>query len=116
MVTSPNYSAAPAGPDKTGIVLPIRAQRSGAGSRADHQAGGPGPVGDTPAQARSVGRELPLARLLDNLKSALSGTGRTCLIAGEAGIGKTRLLQELLDRAQAYDCLVLSGKAQDYDH
>ena len=106
MVTSPNYSAAPAGPDKTGIVLPIRAQRSGAGSRADHQAGGPGPVGDTPAQARSVGRELPLARLLDNLKSALSGTGRTCLITGEAGIGKTRLIQELLDRAQAHDCQI----------
>jgi DNA-binding CsgD family transcriptional regulator len=116
MVTSPNYSAAPAEPDKTGIVLPIRAQRSGAGSRADNQAGGLGPVGDPPAQARSVGRELPLARLLDNLKSALSGTGRTCLIAGEAGIGKTRLLQELLDRASAHDCLVLSGKAQDYDH
>jgi DNA-binding CsgD family transcriptional regulator/tetratricopeptide (TPR) repeat protein len=67
-------------------------------------------------QARSVGRELPLAQLLDNLKSALSGAGRTCLITGEAGIGKTRLIQELLDRAPAHDCLVLSGKAQDYDH
>ena len=84
--------------------------------RPGHRVGEPGPPGAPAAQARSVGRELPLARLLDNLKSALSGTGRTCLIAGEAGIGKTRLMQELLDRAQAYDCLVLSGKAQDYDH
>ncbi len=67
-------------------------------------------------EARPVGREFPLARLLDNLKSALGGTGRACLVVGEVGIGKTCLLQELLDRARAHDCHVLSGKAQDYDH
>jgi DNA-binding CsgD family transcriptional regulator len=66
--------------------------------------------------AAPVGRELPLARLLDNLKSALNGSSRICVISGEAGIGKTRLLTELLDRARVHDCLVLSGKAQDYDH
>ncbi len=74
------------------------------------------PTADPSAQVRVIGRELPLARLLESLKSALSGTGRTCLITGEAGIGKTLLIQELLARARAHDCHVLSGKAQDYDH
>jgi DNA-binding NarL/FixJ family response regulator len=83
--------------------LPLRAPRP---ARA--------PADGPSAHARAIGRELPLARLLDNLKSALSGTGRTCLITGEAGVGKTLLIQELL--ARAHDCHVLSGKAQDYDH
>src|ERR1700742_4126305 len=68
-----------------------------------------------PAQPRSVGRERYLAQLLDGLKSALSGSSWASLISGEAGVGKTRLLQELLDRAQAHDCHVLSGRAQDFD-
>jgi DNA-binding NarL/FixJ family response regulator len=76
----------------------------------------PVPAGGPPDLARPIGRELPLARLLDSLKSALGGAGRTCLITGEAGIGKTRLLQELLSRARAHDCVTLSGRAQDYDH
>lgn len=63
-----------------------------------------------------IGRELPLAQLVDNLKYALGGAGRTCLVTGEAGIGKTRLLQELLERARGYDCHILRGKAQEYDH
>lgn len=65
---------------------------------------------------RPLGRELPLASLIDNFKIALGGVGRTCLVTGEAGVGKTRLMQELLERAEAYDCHILSGKAQEYDH
>jgi DNA-binding CsgD family transcriptional regulator len=67
-------------------------------------------------EGRPLGRELSLASLIDNFKIALGGTGRTCLITGEAGVGKTRLMQELLERAPAYDCHILSGKAQEYDH
>ncbi len=75
------------------------------------------PEGAGPAdEGRPIGRELPLASLIDNFKTALGGTGRTCLVTGEAGIGKTRLMQELLERARAYDCHILSGKAQEYDH
>lgn len=66
--------------------------------------------------APPIGRELALAQLLESLKLALSGTGRVCLVTGEAGIGKTRLLQELLVRVQAHECHTLSGRAQDYDH
>jgi DNA-binding CsgD family transcriptional regulator len=88
-----------------GAAVPIREQRLG-----------PVTDGYPGIMSPAIGREMPLARLLDSLKSALSGTGRTCLITGEAGIGKTRLLQELLARARAHDCHVLAGKAQDYDH
>jgi DNA-binding CsgD family transcriptional regulator/tetratricopeptide (TPR) repeat protein len=87
----------------SGTVLPIR------GRTAPRRR-------ESADERRPIGRELPLARLIDNLKIALGGTGRTCLVTGEAGIGKTRLLQELLERAQAYDCHILSGKAQEYDH
>ena len=74
------------------------------------------PAGDEfNAELRSVGRERYLAQLLDGLKCALGGSSWASLISGEAGVGKTRLLQELLDRAQAHDCHILSGRAQDYD-
>lgn len=66
--------------------------------------------------ARAIGRDLPIATLVDSLKQALGGARRTCLITGEAGIGKTLLLQQLLERARGYDCHILSGKAQEYDH
>jgi DNA-binding CsgD family transcriptional regulator/tetratricopeptide (TPR) repeat protein len=73
-------------------------------------------ISDQAAEGRPIGREVPLASLIDSFKIALGGTGRTCLVTGEAGVGKTRLMQELLERAQAYDCHILSGKAQEYDH
>ena len=66
-------------------------------------------------EPRSIGRERYLVRLLDGLKTVLSGSSWACLISGEAGIGKTRLLQDLLDRAQAHDCHLLRGRAQDFD-
>ena len=69
-----------------------------------------------PAGGRQIGRELALASLIDKLKAALGGAGCSCLVTGEAGIGKTRLVQDLLERAQDYDCNILSGKAQEYDH
>ncbi len=66
-------------------------------------------------EASAIGRELPLAQLLDNLKVVLGGAGRMCLVTGEAGVGKTRLLREFLVRVQPYECFVLSGRAHDYD-
>jgi DNA-binding CsgD family transcriptional regulator/tetratricopeptide (TPR) repeat protein len=94
-------------PGGSGSVL-ARSSRSLPGGRDDG-------LGNQ-AHARAIGRELPLAELIDNLKYALGGAGRTCLITGEAGIGKTRLLHELLERAQGYNCHILAGKAQEYDH
>lgn len=71
---------------------------------------------DATGPAQPIGRELALAAIIDALKIALNGRARTCLITGEAGVGKTRLMQEVLERARPYDCHILSGRAQEYDH
>ncbi|MEX0789291.1 MAG: BTAD domain-containing putative transcriptional regulator, partial [Actinomycetota bacterium] len=55
------------------------------------------PVTRTPI----VGRRQELARLLAGLDRAEAGRGGTVLVQGEPGIGKTRLVQELLSRAAA---------------
>jgi DNA-binding winged helix-turn-helix (wHTH) protein/tetratricopeptide (TPR) repeat protein len=52
-----------------------------------------GPV--APPNAEFVGREEELAWASRCFQDALSGNGRVGLISGDAGIGKTRLLQEL---------------------
>ncbi len=54
----------------------------------------------TPAQSRQteaafVGRQQELAVLTAALDDALSGRGRLVMLAGEPGIGKTRLAREL---------------------
>lgn len=114
MVTPTRSGASPAErPSDT--VLPIRRGWPAVSSPAGRKKTTPGRRGPAD-EGRPIGRELPLATLIDSLKTALGGTGRTCLVTGEAGIGKTRLLHELLERAQAYDCHVLNGKAQEYDH
>jgi predicted ATPase/DNA-binding SARP family transcriptional activator len=55
---------------------------------------GAGPLGQL-ALAPFVGREQELARLRTALDNALSGRGALVLLAGEPGIGKTRLAEEL---------------------
>jgi len=70
----------------------------------------------TPAQPRAedrrtfVGREPELEELLAGLGGALAGRGRLCLIAGEPGIGKSRLIEELVSRARERGAQVLVGR------
>lgn len=56
-----------------------------------------------------IGRVAELHQLEANLRAARGGEFRLALLSGEAGIGKTRLLEEFLDRARADDVLVLAG-------
>jgi DNA-binding CsgD family transcriptional regulator len=56
-----------------------------------------------------VGRAEELARLDGALADATSGTARALLVGGEAGVGKTRLLDEFATRAQTAGALVLTG-------
>ncbi len=51
-------------------------------------------------RARLVGRARELGELKAALDDVRSGAGRTVVIAGEAGIGKTRLLDELTAHAE----------------
>lgn len=57
-----------------------------------------------------VGRERELRELLAALDEAASGRGRLVLVAGEPGIGKNRLVDELATRARQQGAVVLWGK------
>ncbi|WP_395294272.1 AAA family ATPase [Kitasatospora hibisci] len=48
-----------------------------------------------------VGRGSEITELTDALRRAGAGSPQTVLIGGEAGVGKTRLLEEFLDRARS---------------
>jgi class 3 adenylate cyclase len=60
-----------------------------------------------------VGRQEELSQLEDALLSTNRGDGRFVLLAGEAGIGKTRLATELGKRARKLGCDVLWGSCSD---
>jgi DNA-binding SARP family transcriptional activator/tetratricopeptide (TPR) repeat protein len=67
----------------------------------------------TAAPAPLVGRQRELAALLEQLAAASAGRGRAVAILGEAGIGKTRLTEELGARAAPQDCRVLRAQAHE---
>jgi DNA-binding NarL/FixJ family response regulator len=56
-----------------------------------------------------IGRGPELERLERALAAATSGEPQVLLVAGEAGVGKTRLVAEFVTRATASGCQVLSG-------
>ena len=56
-----------------------------------------------------VGRAIELDRLSRALQQARDGRPTTHFIAGEAGIGKTRLVEEFIGRARAEGALTLAG-------
>jgi DNA-binding CsgD family transcriptional regulator/tetratricopeptide (TPR) repeat protein len=60
-----------------------------------------------------VGRAEELERLEVALAAAADGRGSTVLVAGEAGIGKTRLTAELAERARRGRATVLGGRCID---
>ncbi len=65
------------------------------------------------ASAAFVGRARELGELERVLDAARAGSGATALIAGEAGIGKTRLASELARRAGEAGFEVLLGRSID---
>ena len=56
-----------------------------------------------------VGREQQLSELEDALLDALRGSGGVVLLAGDAGMGKSRLAAELSERGERLSCTVLFG-------
>jgi len=63
-----------------------------------------------------LGRDLDLAVALEQLTRVEQGMPACLLVRGEAGIGKSRLVGELADRAQARGYPVVVGRADDLDH
>ena len=60
-----------------------------------------------------MGREREQAKLREHLDQMLAGQGGTVLAGGEAGIGKTTLVEDLGIEAEERGCLVLWGHAYD---
>ena len=71
--------------------------------------------GSSPGQAALIGRESELDRI-DAALVALDGCEPVYLtFEGEAGIGKTRLLEELRRRGDERGCVVLMGAAAEFE-
>jgi DNA-binding CsgD family transcriptional regulator/tetratricopeptide (TPR) repeat protein len=62
-----------------------------------------------------VGRQNELAGLRSALATAAKGQARTVLLSGDAGIGKSRLLAELVTYAESAGVTVLTGRCLDVD-
>ena len=60
-----------------------------------------------------VGRAAELTTLRAALTAAAGGRAATVVIVGEAGIGKTRLAEELVEQARALGATVLSARCYD---
>lgn len=60
-----------------------------------------------------VGRETEYAWLAERLGEAAEGSGGTVAVEGEAGVGKTRLVEEFLGYARSRGALVLSGRCYE---
>jgi DNA-binding SARP family transcriptional activator len=58
-----------------------------------------------------AGRDAELGALTDDLERALSGSTRIVIVLGEAGVGKTRLVEELLAVAVSRGCIALQARA-----
>jgi transcriptional regulator with XRE-family HTH domain len=93
-------------PDRVSFQAAARAGRVGGGWRAAQPPSAPAPLTVPAAAPALVGR----ARELVLLERHLAGEGSPLLLlAGEPGIGKTRLLQEAALRARAQGWTVLEG-------
>ncbi|OLF16155.1 helix-turn-helix transcriptional regulator [Actinophytocola xanthii] len=60
-----------------------------------------------------VARDRELGRLRAALEQSAAGTPAAVLISGDAGVGKTRLTEELAALAREKDALVLTGRCLD---
>ncbi len=60
-----------------------------------------------------VGRESEMKTLREMLKDVQIGEQRVVLISGEAGVGKSRLVEELLGDARVYDFLSLKSAGRE---
>src|SRR5215212_7921916 len=62
------------------------------------------------SRTRFVGRDGEYAWLAERLRETAEGTGGAVAVEGEAGVGKTRLVEEFLEYARSRGALVLSGR------
>jgi ABC-type transport system substrate-binding protein len=68
-----------------------------------------------PAMSAFIGREKEFAELQRRLNAAIAGECQFAVVAGEPGIGKTRLLEELKNLARVRGLRVLYGRFIEQD-
>lgn len=61
-----------------------------------------------------VGRTTEMQHLVGALEQARAACGRLVAVVGEAGVGKSRLLWELIHSEHTQGCVVLEGQAAPY--
>src|SRR5215207_7983789 len=61
-----------------------------------------------------IGREHELGLLLDLWEQTKSGDGQVVWLSGEAGIGKSRLLNALCERLNQASCMTLRYQCSPY--
>jgi DNA-binding SARP family transcriptional activator len=93
-------------PEAEGVGGP---SRPGAGVAADVHS----PVGPTAGDPGFVGREVELAELAAAWKEAVGGHPGVVLVLGEAGIGKTRLVEAVAELAGATGGLVVQARCYE---
>lgn len=59
-----------------------------------------------------IGRDEEIARILERITLARSGSGTAVVVTGPAGVGKSRLLEEIGQRAASDGALVLRATAE----
>src|SRR2546430_5678554 len=62
-----------------------------------------------------IGRETEMGRLGALLRESLTGHGRTVLVSGEAGVGKTAVLRQFVQQARREGARVLWGECTEID-
>jgi DNA-binding SARP family transcriptional activator len=77
------------------------------------RAAGAGRAGRPAADAPLVGRDAEMTRLHQRLRAAWRGEGQVIFLVGEAGIGKSRLVDELAAAALARGGRLLTGRAHE---
>jgi DNA-binding SARP family transcriptional activator/tetratricopeptide (TPR) repeat protein len=70
----------------------------------------------SPSPVGMIGRSDVLAELQGHLDRVLAGHSETLIISGEAGIGKTRMVNELAELAGTQGARVLWGRCHEADY
>ena len=91
------------GPEAENLAARIRADAEAARNEEDAHA--PGTL-----RMPLVGRKDDFKALVEEYRAARAGTGRSVVVLGEAGIGKTRLVEEVADRARAAGLTVVTAR------
>ena len=91
----------------------VRASLTRVAEAAQQEGKRPTPPPDPAMERVFVGREEELLKLHSALDEARVGRGRLIVVAGEAGIGKTRLAEELSSRARTLGARVFVGHCYD---